>query len=606
MVTIIKPKKNKTSNGGNFKLISALLGSFGGFFAIIPILVMIAVFPSSLNSSIYESKNPDIEQVYNNLTPQLELTRAQNETEWNLLWDGVGAFFRGEYDAFKSAKDYADALDSLFFAFDENVEKADEYYQGSNMTMNTLAMIFKASYINALKNAQVQVAETNADNVIVANESKLGRNGQSYVDNREAGSPKLIIDTSNPLFKTHEHLPGDYRLRNITFKEPEIIVTQPDPTSYLMPAIYMVAYQSSFDALDATSDSPDPYDIDDVNKSITKKVFDRAQEIAKHDNPTIRTSGTRYSQITDAFIASSEYDVEVTSTPEDIYHEDVYNGPEVSSYSEALCAHNCYIETITRTIYIEDEFGNLTPDTKTTYKTHHYHRIYDYTAVDYTATMKVRYSVELNPELEKNIRENYGLLEEQCDNIEVNIETLLQIYRTSLGWIDLGMIFVSPISSSNMEYVACSAPFGHLDGGVHSSGHDGFDIARRYADISVHSMPLLAICDARIDRIREDSDGFGHYYVLTPVDANGNELLYEGQTIEIFYGHCEKINPELPGVAEGALVSAGQEIARLGNTGNSTGPHLHLEIRLIGPEGRTVVDPAANVPGLLNMPAQNF
>ena len=54
-------------------------------------------------------------------------------------------------------------------------------------------------------------------------------------------------------------------------------------------------------------------------------------------------------------------------------------------------------------------------------------------------------------------------------------------------------------------------------------------------------------------------------------------VINHGNGVETYYGHCSKLYAKL-----GQTVSQGQVIAAVGNTGNSTGPHLHLEIRLNG------------------------
>ena len=89
-------------------------------------------------------------------------------------------------------------------------------------------------------------------------------------------------------------------------------------------------------------------------------------------------------------------------------------------------------------------------------------------------------------------------------------------------------------------------------------GHHGVDIALRVGD------PVRAAFSGTV-RIASRMGGYGNCVVLR--HANGLETLY---------GHLSKIN-----VKHGQQVSVGDIIGQGGNTGNSTGPHLHFECRFL-------------------------
>lgn len=62
----------------------------------------------------------------------------------------------------------------------------------------------------------------------------------------------------------------------------------------------------------------------------------------------------------------------------------------------------------------------------------------------------------------------------------------------------------------------------------------------------------------------------------------GNYIIVNHGGFKTLYAHCEDLK-----VTKGQCVEAGENVATVGSTGRSTGPHLHFEIRI----GDTKIDP---------------
>lgn len=123
--------------------------------------------------------------------------------------------------------------------------------------------------------------------------------------------------------------------------------------------------------------------------------------------------------------------------------------------------------------------------------------------------------------------------------------------------------FVKPVDPSTVTF---TSGFGERWG----TQHQGIDLAGSIGT------PIYAAADGVV-RNAGPANGFGQWVVLDHVR--------EGQLVSTVYGHIETYT-----VAAGDQVRAGQQIATLGNRGESTGPHLHWEVWQ-GGWGATAVDP---------------
>ncbi|WP_279132418.1 peptidoglycan DD-metalloendopeptidase family protein [Muribaculum intestinale] len=117
---------------------------------------------------------------------------------------------------------------------------------------------------------------------------------------------------------------------------------------------------------------------------------------------------------------------------------------------------------------------------------------------------------------------------------------------------------ISGVSYYSPEWGRITSGFGYRE--KFNRVHKGIDIAMEIGDTVRVALPGI------VDKVSYEAHGYGHYVEV--VHDNG---------IVTCYAH---LSSSL--VKAGDKVDASQPIALSGNTGNSTGPHLHFETRYNG------------------------
>lgn len=120
------------------------------------------------------------------------------------------------------------------------------------------------------------------------------------------------------------------------------------------------------------------------------------------------------------------------------------------------------------------------------------------------------------------------------------------------GKANLGISLIRPVSG------ILSSRFGARSR-IRSSAHTGLDIA------TSKGTPIKAAAAGTVT-FSGWKGSYGNLLVIT--HSNG---------VQTYYGHCNSLS-----VSAGAKVSQGQTVGTVGSTGNSTGPHLHFEVRVNG------------------------
>ncbi len=180
-------------------------------------------------------------------------------------------------------------------------------------------------------------------------------------------------------------------------------------------------------------------------------------------------------------------------------------------------------------------------------------------AEEIVSTLKEQYS-EIEPDLVINqiyldnvdeVNEETIKLAKQelTDSLQEELEEKQEIDSRTVNGIYLAVVPVTGRITSR---------FGAVES-IRDHTHKGIDIA------ATRGTPILAAASGTVT-FAGWSSGYGY---LVKID--------HGSGVETYYGHCSKLY-----VSAGDTVEAGDKIAAVGSTGNSTGNHLHFEIRLNG------------------------
>ena len=159
------------------------------------------------------------------------------------------------------------------------------------------------------------------------------------------------------------------------------------------------------------------------------------------------------------------------------------------------------------------------------------------------------------------------------------ISVLPKIAYSGGGYNSSGFVFPLSVPS------AISSVFGWRQHPISGDRrfHTGIDLA------AACGTPVLAAYSGQV----EIADWVGGYGLTV--------ILNHNRAQQTLYGHMSQLF-----VRPGQWVERGTIIGRVGNTGNSTGPHLHFETRQLTPNGWVATNPGAQLQYALNQLIQSL
>lgn len=161
---------------------------------------------------------------------------------------------------------------------------------------------------------------------------------------------------------------------------------------------------------------------------------------------------------------------------------------------------------------------------------------------------------KIQEENNNNGQEGIGGAEEniETENTVENQVTEISQEEKDIQDVKNTTTFIKPVEG------VISSQYGRRDTATGSvpKNHTGTDIA------AVTGTKIKSSTEGEVVLVSEEGD-------------YGKHLKVQIGEVSIIYAHCNQIY-----VKQGENVVQGQEIAEVGSTGNSTGPHLHFEIRI--------------------------
>lgn len=152
---------------------------------------------------------------------------------------------------------------------------------------------------------------------------------------------------------------------------------------------------------------------------------------------------------------------------------------------------------------------------------------------------------------EDTIKQAKEKLEESLNAKVAEINKQKEIDSKTINGVYIASV---PVSNGHI-----TSRFGSRES-IRNHTHKGIDIAASYGT------DIKAVADGTIEYASYNSGGYGNLVIID-----------HGNGIKTYYGHCSKLC-----VSVGQKVNAGDVIAKVGSTGNSTGNHCHFEIRVNG------------------------